>query len=106
MQRLAGYSTLTIHLLDFKAPSLDVPRMHPCQATGTGPHAVACGATPASLWRRSCANGHERDCWLCPAHARLLATSLGQCADCAGRGAAGVRAVIAPVELLLAGYRA
>jgi hypothetical protein len=92
---------VTIHLLEMKAPSLDVPRMHPCEAGGTGPHAQLCGATPASLWRKSCANGHDRDVRLCGSHARLITMSLGACRECTDHGFQ-VAAKIEPVEMLLA----
>lgn len=94
---------MAVHLLDFKAPSGDLPRMHPCSATGIGKGAIACGATPASQWQKNCPHGHERDMWLCGTHARLVTIGAGQCKECADRGAGAVPAVITPVRLLLAG---
>jgi hypothetical protein len=92
---------MAVHLIEPQWPDAKVPRMHPCQAGGTGPHAATCGATPASLWRRYCANGHSREVRLCGSHAALITRGLGSCAECAGRGVAAV-AMISPVELLLA----
>jgi hypothetical protein len=80
-------------------PDLKVPRMWPCEASGTGLAARKCGATPASLWRRSCRNGHSRDVRLCPSHAQLITSGLGACAECADRGAAAA-AFLAPVDLV------
>lgn len=82
-------------------PDLKVPRMWPCEASGTGLAAQMCGATPASLWRRSCHNGHSREVRLCPAHAQLITSGMGACAECADRGF-GAQAFLTPVELLLA----
>jgi hypothetical protein len=82
---------------------LKVPRMHPCEAAGTGPGAQQCGATPASLWRRYCANGHSREVWLCGTHAAVITRGMGACADCADRGTAAA-AMITPVDLLWCGH--
>jgi hypothetical protein len=82
---------------------LKVPRMHPCEATGTGPFAVQCGATPASLWRRWCANGHSREVRLCGTHAAVITRGMGACADCAARGATAP-AMLEPADLLLLGH--
>jgi hypothetical protein len=76
--------------------------MWPCQAGGTGPLARQCGATPASLWRRWCHHGHERECWLCPVHAKMIASGLGTCADCADRGVS-TRAWLAPLRMIITG---
>jgi len=80
-----------------------VPRARPCQAGGIGAHAQVCGATPASLWERSCANGHVREVWLCGSHAVLIAKHLGQCRECADRGVT-CAAVIRPLDLILLGH--
>lgn len=80
-------------------PSLDVPRAHPCEAAGTGPGAQMCGATPASLWRRSCPNRHSRDARLCGSHAALAVTGLVACAECAARGVASA-AMLEPLDLI------
>lgn len=84
-------------------PDLKVPRMHPCEASGTGLAARKCGATPASLWRRFCHNGHSREVRLCPSHAALITRGMGACTECADRGFAA-RAFLAPVDLLLLGH--
>jgi hypothetical protein len=85
------------------APSMNVARAHPCEAGGIGPHASLCGATPASVWRRRCGNGHERDVRLCGQHASLISQTPQACRDCLDRGVACV-AVILPVDLLLLGH--
>lgn len=87
--------------LDFKAPSLDVSRMFPCVAGGIGPFATTCGATPASLWRRTCRNKHEALVRLCGNHALLIARAHGMCRVCSDHGFA-VAITIEPVEILLA----
>lgn len=80
------------------------PLMHPCQAGGVGSGATACGATPASLWRRYCRNGHERRVRLCGTHALLITLGRGACADCIAAGAGDMPAMLEPVDLLLAGH--
>lgn len=92
---------MAVHLIEPRWPDAEVPRAYPCQATGTGPHAVTCGATPASVWRRFCHNGHSREVRLCGSHAALITRGLGSCAECASRGF-DERAFLTPVELLLA----
>jgi hypothetical protein len=92
---------MTVHRLDVAWPDARVPRMHPCQAAGLGPHAAACGATPASRWRRSCGNGHVRDCWLCGSHAAVITGGNGGCAECADKGVTSP-ALLEPVTMLLA----
>lgn len=73
----------------------------PCTAI-TGP-AISCGATPASLYYRTCGvASHGASVWLCPVHA-LLAPYGGICRECARRGGVVhvrvVRIVIEPVRL-------
>lgn len=80
-------------------PSLDVPRAWPCQAAGIGPGAQVCGATPAGLWRRLCANKHERDVRLCGSHAALSTAGLVACAECADRGVHAA-ARLEPLDLI------
>lgn len=75
--------------------------MHPCKAGGIGPHAIECGATPASLWQRYCDNGHTRDVHLCGSHANLIAQGRGQCRECEDKGVTVV-AKLRPLKLLLA----
>lgn len=59
----------------------------PCTAV-TGPEA-SCGATPASLYRRTCGvMSHGADIWLCPVHAGLAAYGAAICRLCAERGGA------------------
>jgi hypothetical protein len=95
---------VAVHRLEFAAPDLKVPRMHPCEAGGTGPGAQRCGATPASLWHRSCGTpGHDRDVWLCGSHAALVTRGNGACRECLDRGVT-VAAVLSPADLLLAGH--
>lgn len=97
---------MTAHLLTVSrqvVADLNVPRMHPCAAAGTGPHAVRCGATPASLWRRYCVNGHSREVLLCGTHAAVITRGMGACRECADRGL-DVMAMISPVDLLLCGH--
>lgn len=62
------------------APSLNVPRGHPCAALmdSTG---MDCGATPALLYRRICAHRHSRDLHLCKVHERTIGAT-GRCRDC------------------------
>lgn len=74
---------MAIHLIEPVAPTLNVPRMHPCAArpdqTGRD-----CGATPAWLYRRVCAHNHTRDVWLCTTHEALASRTGGaSCRDCA-----------------------
>ena len=66
--------------------NLRIARMHPCaavvDATGT-----LCGATPASLYRRTCGvASHDDNTWLCPVHAGMVATGMAICRRCADRG--------------------
>jgi hypothetical protein len=84
-------------------PDLAEPRMAPCQATGIGTGAICCGATPASLWRRWCFNGHEREVRLCGVHAKMITAGMARCDDCARRGVI-CAATLAPVDLLLLGH--
>lgn len=93
---------MAVHELAPAIPDLAEPRMAPCQAAGIGTGAV-CGATPASLWRRTCANAHERDCWLCGIHAKMTAAGMARCDDCARRGVI-CAAALEPVDLLLLGH--
>ena len=96
---------MSIHLLTVSrqvVADLKVPRMHPCEAAGTGP-GPACGATPASLWRRYCVNGHSRQVRLCGTHAAVITRGMGACAECVGRGV-DARAMITPVDLLWCGH--
>jgi hypothetical protein len=97
---------VTVHRLVIAgqvAPSLDVPRMHPCEAGGVGA-AVLCGATPASLWKVTCITpSHTAEKRLCPAHARMCTMGLVRCVRCADRGAQAVVS-ITPADLLLLGH--
>jgi hypothetical protein len=92
------------HWLDFTAPTLPALRWWPCTATGLPPHEQPCGATPASLWRRWCPNGHSDRVRLCGTHAALVTLGCCRCRPCAERGAGFVPASIAPVDLVLLGY--
>jgi hypothetical protein len=94
---------MSVHEVSPLIPSLDVPRAHPCEASGIGPGSVACGATPASEWERYCLNGHTRQVRLCGIHAAMITSGGGQCADCADRGAVSM-AMLRPLDLLLAGH--
>lgn len=52
----------------------------------TGP-ASSCGATPASLYHRTCGVlSHGADIWLCPVHGTLAAYGAAICRRCAERG--------------------
>lgn len=93
-----------VHQIEPRWLTLAEPLMHPCQAGGVGAGATACGATPASLWRRYCRNGHSRQVRLCGSHALLITLGRGACADCIARGAGDVPAELEPVDLLLAGH--
>jgi len=97
--------TPVVHTIEPAIHDLHVPRMHPCQAKGIGPGAIECGATPASYWRRWCLNQHQRDCWLCPVHAQMVAAGTSWCSDCAARGVAGT-AYLKPLDLLLLDHAA
>jgi hypothetical protein len=82
---------------------LGIARMEPCGAV-TGP-AIACGATPASLYRKACGvPSHDAEVWLCPVHAAITATGGGACRDCAERGGVSAvsirRLVLAPVRVV------
>jgi hypothetical protein len=89
---------VAVHLLEPVAPTLNVPRMHPCAArpdeTGRD-----CGATPAWLYRRVCAHGHIRDVWLCNTHEALVSQTGGaSCRDCMGLGRWAHRCPVALVK--------
>lgn len=73
----------------------------PCTAR-TGPD-ISCGATPSSMYYRTCGvESHGASVWLCPVHA-LLAPYGGVCRECASRGGVVpvrlVRIVTEPVRL-------
>ena len=64
---------------------LGISRMWPCSAI-TAP-AIECGVTPASRYRRYCGvTSHERDIWLCPVHAMIVACGGSACRECVARG--------------------
>jgi hypothetical protein len=94
---------MSTHELSPRIPDLRIARMWPCQASGIGPGARQCGGTPASQWRRRCPHGHVRECWLCPVHAKMIASGMASCADCAGRSVTAA-AWLEPVDLLLLGH--
>ena len=72
---------MAVHPIEPVAPTLHVPRGHPCAARidATG---LECGATPALLFRRICLHSHVRDLHLCGAHERGIA-AIAACRDCA-----------------------
>lgn len=84
-------------------PDLRLPRAAPCSALVFAGQKIECGATPSSLYLRSCGvPSHERRIWLCPVHAAIAASGAALCRECGAR--AGVRAVrlvrlTAPVRL-------
>ena len=72
-------------------PDLRIPRSYPCSAVVDWD--TECGATPASLYRRSCGVvEHTREVWLCPVHVTMVAASMAICRECARRG--GMRNVL------------
>ena len=72
--------------LDVTAPSLLIPRAHPCGAWQDQAGRV-CDATPAWLHRRVCAHEHTRDVWLCRTHEVMIRHTGGaSCRDCATLG--------------------
>ena len=73
---------MAVHLLTPVAPSVAVPRAHPCEAS-IDALAGECGATPALMFRRVCLHRHARDLYLCATHEKAV-PSTGQCRDCAG----------------------
>jgi hypothetical protein len=93
-----------VHQIEPRWPTLAEPLMHPCQAGGIGAGAQACGATPASLWRRYCRWGHSRRVRLCGSHALLITLGRGACSECVARGAGDVPAQLEAVDLLMAGH--
>lgn len=94
---------MAVHEITPDWMSTQEPRQQPCRAAGTGYRAALCGATPASRWRRICANGHTRETWLCGTHATLAAFGYVACAECADKGTAS-RAQLVPVDLILLGH--
>jgi hypothetical protein len=75
---------MTIHLLSPVIPDLGIPRGNPCSAL-TSP-GTECGATPVSLYMRSCKTlSHTRKIWLCPVHAALAVSGGAICKECAER---------------------
>jgi hypothetical protein len=89
---------VAIHLLEPVAPTLNVPRMHPC-AAWMDADARDCGATPAWLYRRVCVHGHIRDVWLCTTHEALVSRTGGaSCRDCADLGRWAHRCPVALVK--------
>jgi hypothetical protein len=73
---------VAVHLITPVAPTLNVPRMHPCSAW-LELAGAECGATPALLFRRVCAHSHVRDLYLCGTHEKGI-SRLATCRDCAG----------------------
>jgi hypothetical protein len=66
-------------------PDLRLARMYPCSAI-IAPE-TECGATPASLYRRTCGViSHARNVWLCPVHAAIAACGGAMCQECARAG--------------------
>jgi hypothetical protein len=102
-------SRVAVHLIEPAAPTLHVPRGHPCAAF-LELAGAECGATPALLYRRVCAHQHARDLYLCAAHERAV-THLAVCRDCAnlrdGAHACPVALVLVPeaVDLIRAAAR-
>jgi hypothetical protein len=88
--------------LGIAVADLGIPRAYPCTAiTGL---ATTCGATPTSLYHRTCGvASHGTDIWLCPVHAALVAAGAAICRECAKRGgiaqARVYRIVTIPVRL-------
>lgn len=75
---------MAVHLLHPVVPDLKIIRMEPCSAL-VAPDA-GCGATPASLYRRTCGVAeHDREIWLCPVHAALAVSGGAICRECASR---------------------
>jgi hypothetical protein len=75
---------MAVYPLELTAPSLNVPRGHPCAAFLDQARAE-CGATPALLFRRVCAHQHARDLYLCKTHeAAVSRPGMATCRDCAG----------------------
>lgn len=100
---------MAVHLLEVSkqaVPDLRVPRMHPCEAKGLPPSGEQCGATPASLWERTCQHGHRREVRLCGSHAAgMTCGGLGACQECVDKRITPLAAaVLRPVDLLLLGH--
>jgi hypothetical protein len=90
---------VAVHLLEPVAPTLDVPRMHPC-AAWMDQQGRECGATPALLFRRVCLHGHARDVFLCAVHEAMVGRAgAGSCRDCAGLGRWSHRCPVALVSV-------
>lgn len=90
---------MTVHLIEPLAPTLDVPRMHPCGAF-MDEQGRLCGATPALLFRRVCAHAHARDVFLCAVHeAMVRSTGAASCRDCAAQGRWAHRCAVALVTV-------
>jgi hypothetical protein len=88
--------------LGLAVADLKIPRMEPCSAL-VAPR-TECGATPASLYHRTCGvDSHGADIWLCPIHAALVAAGAAICRPCAERGgvaqACVYRIIMVPVRL-------
>ena len=74
------------HPISPLVPDLRVARANPCGALN-GKDETVCGATPASLYERSCGiPSHAREIWLCGIHAAIVACGGATCHDCARRG--------------------
>jgi hypothetical protein len=89
------------------APTVNVPRAHPCAAWEDQAGRV-CAATPAWLHRRVCVHEHYRDLWLCHTHEAMIRRGrAGSCRDC---GELGHRCPVALVtdrgalDLIRAGF--
>lgn len=76
---------MTVLQISPAIPSLGIPRGHPCSAAISVED--ECGATPASLYRRSCGVlSHTRQVWLCPVHATMAGMGNAICRECIRRG--------------------
>lgn len=74
---------MAVHLIEPVAPTLRIPRAHPCGAF-LELIRTHCGATPALLFRRVCAHNHVRDVYLCAVHERAVsAAGIVTCRECA-----------------------
>jgi hypothetical protein len=94
---------VAVHQISPDWMSTEEPRQWPCTAKGTGLGAEQCGATPASVWRRFCANGHSREVRMCGSHAALAAAGMVACTECIDKGTHCL-AQLVPVDLVLLGH--
>jgi len=75
-----------VYEISISLADLRVPRMRPCSAE-TNMLGLLCGATPTSLYRRTCdVPSHDEKVWLCPVHAMIVICGAAICKHCAERG--------------------